>query len=190
MATKLDRALSRRALVSKSVLVASIQAMLILCSLCLAWLLRFDFSLPYSAVLLSAAPVLIVIRLGVMSRFKLFHGWWRYTGLSDVLDLLKAIALGSIVFLFIMRFVLGVTQFPRSIYLLETLVTTAFLVGIRGFSRMLAESARKDGAARAIVAGIRAFSHALAESAQRDGAAKRVIVIGAGFAAQMVVRET
>jgi len=190
MATVLVRALSRRGFVAKLVLFASFQAVLIFCSLCTAWLLRFDFSLPYRMLLFSAAPILIVIRLAVMAPFKLFHGWWRYTGLGDIMDLLKAIALGSVVFLFIMRFVLGVTQFPRSIYLLETLVSTAFLVSIRAFSRMLAESAQKEGAAKAILAGSRAFSHALAESAQRDGSAKRVIVIGAGFAAQMVIRET
>jgi FlaA1/EpsC-like NDP-sugar epimerase len=190
MATLLVRALSRRSVVAKLFLFASLQAVLIFCSLYTAWLLRFDLSLPYRTLLFSAAPILIVIRLAVMAFFKLFHGWWRYTGLSDIIDLLKAIALGSVFFLFIMRLALGVTQFPRSIYLLEALVSAAFLIGIRVFFRMLAESARKDGAAKAILAGIRAFSHVLAESAQRDGAAKRVIVIGAGLAAEMVIRET
>jgi len=190
MATPLVRALSRKLFVSKPFLFASFQAVLIFCSLCTAWLLRFDFSLPYRTLLFSAAPILIVIRLAVMARFKLLHGWWRYTGLSDIMDLLKAIVLGSAVFLFVMRFVLGVTEFPRSIYFLETLVSAAFLVGIRAFSRMLAESAQKDGAIKALLAGIRAFTHALSESARKDDAAKRVIVIGAGFAAQMVIRET
>jgi FlaA1/EpsC-like NDP-sugar epimerase len=190
MATLQFRALSQRLFVSKSLLFASFQAVLIFCSLCTAWLLRFDFSLPYRTLLFSAAPVLIVIRLGAMARFRLLHGWWRYTGLSDIVDLLKAITLGSVVFLVVMRFVLGATQFPRSMYFLEALVSTAFLVGIRAFSRMLAESARKDGAAKAFLAGIRAFSNVLAESARKDDTATRAIVIGAGFAAQMVIRET
>src|SRR4029077_20052662 len=190
MATLLVRALSRKLFVSKPFLFASFQAVLIFCSLCTAWLLRFDFSLQYRTLLFSAAPIVIVIRLAVMARFKLLRGCWRYTGLSDIMDLLKAIVLGSAVFLFVMRFVLGVTEFPRSIYFLETLVSAAFLVGIRAFSRMLAESAQKDGAIKALLAGIRAFTHALSESARKDDAAKRVIVIGAGFAAQMVIRET
>ncbi|MGA8557643.1 MAG: polysaccharide biosynthesis protein, partial [Candidatus Acidiferrales bacterium] len=37
---------------------------------------------------------------------------------------------------------------------------------------------------------IRAFSRALSESAQKDNMTKRVIVVGADFAAQMVIRET
>jgi FlaA1/EpsC-like NDP-sugar epimerase len=147
-------------------LIAFIQALLIFTSLVLAWLLRFDFSLPSRALLLSAAPLLIVIRLVAIGRFGLLHGWWRYTGVSDALDILKAITLGSVVFLFLMRFVLGVTAFPRTIYILEAVFSMGLLAGVRLFSRVLTESAR----------GV-ATSH------------KKVMLIGAGMAAQMVIRE-
>jgi len=146
--------------------IALFQALLIFCSLVLAWLLRFDFSLPYRLLLFSAAPILIVIRLAAIRRFGLLHGWWRYTGVSDALDILKAITLGSAVFLVFMRFVLGVTSFPRSIYILEAVLSTALLAGVRLFSRVLAESVRQDVASR-----------------------KKVMLIGAGTAAQMVIRE-
>jgi FlaA1/EpsC-like NDP-sugar epimerase len=147
-------------------LIAFIQALLIFTSLVLAWLLRFDFSLPSRALLLSAAPLLIVIRLVAIGRFGLLHGWWRYTGVSDALDILKAITLGSVVFLFLMRFVLGVTAFPRTIFILEAVFSMGLLAGVRLFSRVLTESAR----------GV-ATSH------------KKVMLIGAGMAAQMVIRE-
>ncbi len=47
----------------RSWLNAAFQAGLIFLSLLLAWLLRFDFSLPDRLLLFSAAPILIVIRL-------------------------------------------------------------------------------------------------------------------------------
>ena len=147
-------------------LIAFFQALLIFTSLVLAWLLRFDFSLPYRALLLTAAPLLIVIRLVAIGRFGLLHGWWRYTGVSDALDILKAITLGSVVFFFVMRFVLGVTAFPRTIYILEAVLSMGLLAGVRLFSRILTESAR--------------------EVATSD---KKVMLIGAGMAAQMVIRE-
>ena len=165
MSTTQVRAFREEPLVRNSLVLAAFQPLLILLSLCIAWLLRFDFSLPYRSVLLSAAPVLVIIRISAMAYFKLLHGWWQYTGLRDLVDLLKAITLGSIVFLVVMRFVFGVTQYPRSIYFLEALVTTALLGGIRALSRVLAESVRKDAEA------------------------KRIMLIGAGFAAQMVIRE-
>lgn len=147
-------------------LIAFIQALLIFTSLVLAWLLRFDFSLPYRALLFSAAPLLIVIRLVAIGRFGLLHGWWRYTGLSDALDILKAITVGSVVFLFVIRFVLGVTAFPRTIYILEAVLSMGLLAGVRLFSRVLTESVSSVVTSR-----------------------KKVMLIGAGTAAQMVIRE-
>jgi FlaA1/EpsC-like NDP-sugar epimerase len=147
-------------------LIAFFQALLIFISLVLAWLLRFDFSLPYRALLFSAAPLLIVIRLVGIGRFGLLHGWWRYTGVSDALDVLKAITLGSVVFFFVMRFAFHVTAFPRTIYILEAVLSIGLLAGVRLFSRILTESASSVATSR-----------------------KKVMLIGAGMAAQMVIRE-
>ncbi len=146
--------------------VALFQAFLILCSLFLAWLLRFDFTMPDRMLLFSMAPILVLIRLAAVSRFGLLHGWWRYTGLNDALDIIKAVALGSLGFFLFMRYVLGVMSFPRAIYVLEALLTGGLLMGVRMFSRVLAESVRQD----------------LASS-------KKVMFIGAGFAAEMLIRE-
>src|SRR6185312_9409555 len=146
--------------------IALFQAFLISFSLVLAWLLRFDFSLPHRRVLLVALPVLILIRLAAIARFGLLHGWWKYTGLSDALDISKAVLLGSGAFILAMHYGLGLKGFPRSVYMLEPLLTATFLVGVRIFSRILAESVRLDRAS-----------------------SKKVLLIGAGIAAQTAVRE-
>ena len=99
-------------------LIAIFQAALIFTGLLLAWLLRFDFALPDRALLFSAAPLLIAIRLAAIAKLGLFHGWWRYTGINDAVDVLKAIAIGSAGFLLVMRFSLGVVAFPRTVYVL------------------------------------------------------------------------
>ena len=146
--------------------IALSQVILVFTSLVLAWLLRFDFSLPNRVLLFSAAPLLIAIRLAAIARFGLLHGWWRYTGVSDALDIVKAITLGSAVFIVTMRFVLGVVAFPRTIYVLEALVSLGLLAGVRLFSRILTESVSQ-------VAGRRC----------------KAMLIGAGSAAQIVIRE-
>jgi FlaA1/EpsC-like NDP-sugar epimerase len=146
--------------------IAIFQAVLIFVSLVLAWLLRFDFSLPYRALLFSAAPLLIAIRLVIIWRFGLLHGWWRYTGMSDALDIVKSIAAGSVAFVILMRFGLGVIAFPRTIYFLEALLSIGLLAGIRLFSRLLSESVSEVATSR-----------------------RNVMLIGAGSAAQMVIRE-
>src|ERR1700722_735398 len=99
------------------------QACLIICSLVVAWLLRFDFTIPYRSVLLLAVPVLVGARLGAMAYFGLLRGWWRYVGIRDGMDILKAVGTGSIVFWLVMRIALRAAAFPRTIYILEPLLT-------------------------------------------------------------------
>ncbi len=149
----------------RSLLVLVSQIGLILCSLVCAWLLRFEFRLPDSSQLWTAAPILIMVRLVVMPFFNLMHGWWRHTGMSDAVDVLKAVVTGSFAFLLIVRYGLGMKGFPLSIYALEALITFTLLTGVRVLSRLLAETVR------------------------RDSTSKRLILVGAGHAAQMIIRE-
>lgn len=141
------------------------QALLVLCSLVLAWLLRFDFNLPSRPLLLWSAPILVLIRLGSLRLFNLHRGWWHFSGVTDALNILKAVALGTIVF-YLFMIGLGVFAFPRSVYLFEAVLTAGFLSGGRLMSRVLAESIRRE-----------------------SKGLKKVLIIGAGFAAQMVIRE-
>lgn len=141
------------------------QALLVFCALVLAWALRFDFSLPLRPLLFWSAPILILIRLGSLRLFNLHRGWWHFSGVSDALNVLKAVALGTIIF-YLSMIGLGVFAFPRSVYLFEAVLTAGLLSGGRLMSRVLAESMRRE-----------------------SKSLKKVLIIGAGFAAQMVIRE-
>jgi FlaA1/EpsC-like NDP-sugar epimerase len=146
--------------------IGIVQAWLIICSLFTAWLLRFDLTLPYRRILLYAIPVLVLIRLGAMAYFGLLRGWWKYVGIGDGIDILKAVGSGSVFFVIIMRFALKASGFPRTIYVLEPLLTAGLLVGVRLLSRIVAESIREN-----------------------SSPCKRVVLIGAGSAAQTILRE-
>jgi FlaA1/EpsC-like NDP-sugar epimerase len=158
--------LARTLLRKNSWFVGAFQAALIVVCLGLAWFLEFDLTLPNRRLLLYAACVLIVVRMIAIGSFGLLHGWWRYTGIRDTTDVAKAVLSGSLIYFLIMRYVLHVEEFPRTVYVLEPLLTASTLVGVRMFSRVLAESVRQD----------------LASS-------RKVLLIGAGAAAQTVVRE-
>lgn len=146
--------------------IGMFQAWLVVCSVMLAWLLRFDFTLPYRRILVSAIPVLVFTRLATIAYFGLLRGWWKYAGIRDAIDILKAVGTGSILFWTIMRFALRATAFPRTIYVLEALLTAGLLVGVRLLSRVVAESVREN-----------------------ISSCKRVILIGAGSAANVILRE-
>jgi FlaA1/EpsC-like NDP-sugar epimerase len=144
-----------------------VQLALIAASAAFAWLLRYDFTFPQPQVFFSALPLLIVLRFAAMSRFNLFHGYWRYTGISDALDITKAVALGSIAFFILERWILGVTAFPGSVYIIEAILTGVFLGGVRVLSR--------------------AFMQRLHHTSLRSN--KTVVIIGAGCGGAMLLRE-
>ena len=156
-----------KALINWRVLfIASAQGALIIGSLTLSWLLLFDFTLPQRHLLLASAGLLVVIRLATLRLFNLHHGWWHYTGIADTVDIIKAVILGSALFFLTTRIWHPFDSFPNPIFVLEPLLTMGLLAGVRLLSRVTAESVRNDMAA-----------------------SKRVLVIGAGFAAQQIIRE-
>jgi len=150
----------------RPIFISLVQATIVFVSLALAFLLRFDFSLPDTRMLLFSGAILVVIRLISLRFYGLHHGWWSLTSVPDVLNILKAVAAGSLAFFAINRFLLGNLAFPRSVYFLEAILTVALLAGARLSTRVLAESFRQDSSGH-----------------------RRVVLIGAGFAAQMLLRE-
>ncbi len=146
--------------------ITILQALIVLGSLVFAWLLSFNFSLPYRPALITAAIVLPVIRLTIFAKFNLLHGWWQYTGVSDARDIINAIVSGSVIFWLVTHILPSTRGFPRSVFIIEMLLSGVCLSGVRLFSRVVAESLRKN-----------------------EASGRRVILIGAGFAAQMIIRE-
>ena len=154
------------ALKYRSWFVGILQAQLIFLALLVAWLLRFNFSLPDRALLLGSAPVLISIRLIAIARCGLLQGCWRYTDIDDAVAIVNAVASGSVVFIICMRLLLGIAAFPRALYVLEPLLSVLLLAGVRILFRIVVEI---GGDERVTL--------------------KNVILIGAGAAAEITLRE-
>jgi FlaA1/EpsC-like NDP-sugar epimerase len=148
--------------------VALIETVLVIVSVSTAWLLRFEFSFSDWRVLVSALPLLVILRLVALARFNLLHGYWRYTGISDAIDIQKAVGISSLAFLVAERWVLREKRFPLSVYVIEMILTVGILIGARVLSRAVLIKSQDLAAA------------------ERK---KRVIVIGAGCAAAMLLRE-
>jgi len=142
--------------------------LLIATSIVISWLLRFDFRIPFPALILGCIPVLILFRIAALARFNLLHGYWRHSGVTDVIDIGKAVALGSLAFFVTTHYVFRRYEFPLSIYIIEAIITAAGLAGAR-----LCAMALK--------------SRTLVGSVMRQK--RRVIIAGAGEAASLLIRE-
>jgi FlaA1/EpsC-like NDP-sugar epimerase len=142
--------------------------LLIATSIVVAWLLRFDFRIPYPTLLFGCVPILILFRVAALARFNLLHGYWRHSGVIDVIDIGKAVALGSLAFFVTTRYVFRKYDFPLSIYIIEAIITAAGLAGARLCAMALKRSA---------------FGGSTVQKK------RRVIVAGAGEAASLLIHE-
>jgi FlaA1/EpsC-like NDP-sugar epimerase len=155
----------------RSIAIVIFHALLVSASLVTAWLLRFEFHLPAAHLLFSVMPILIFYRLAAMGRFSLLHGYWSHTGVHDVLEMTKANALGSAAFILTVRYFLALNAFPISIYILEAVITSVMVLGVRVISRLTGQRAKP---------------------AQRTGDRRRrqrIFIAGAGFTAQLLIQE-
>ncbi|MBS0157319.1 MAG: polysaccharide biosynthesis protein [Nitrospira sp.] len=133
----------------------------------MAFLLRFDEVIPASQweLFASMLPLLLAIRALAFYPFRLYDSLWRYTSLWDIRDLALSIGLSSLVFAGVVRLGLGMRAYPSSVFVIDALLLLSLQAGLRALPRLLRERGWM-GAAR-----------------------KRVLIVGAGDAGAMIVRE-
>src|SRR6516165_4498057 len=107
----------------------------------IALALRFDLSLPPDVVplLLSTLPILLPCKLLGFWMAGLLSGWWRHVSLRDAVDIVRGNVLGSLVFLLAIVFGPGLEGFPRSVFLIDLMICTIVMAGLRVGVRVLRE---------------------------------------------------
>jgi len=133
----------------------------------LAFIIRFESILsPFSLkTFLAYLPILLCIRFVFFIQGGLYKGLWRYASVSDLIKIIKSTTLGSIVFLLTVHYLIGDPNYPRLIVILDWLLFIIISGGNRLFIRVFKEYM---------------FSESLR---------KRILIIGAGDAGEMIVRE-
>jgi FlaA1/EpsC-like NDP-sugar epimerase len=154
----------------RKLLIIAVQSTIIPVSYFLAFGLRFDFEIPPNQIenFLKTVPLLIAIRLLLLYYFDLFSGWWRYVSTEDIAKITKAILLSSICFIVSVVFFFNLNSYPRSVFIVDTIIIFLFLTGIRLFARLFREEFRAGNIHKA---------------------KKNVLIIGAGSAGVTILNE-
>ncbi|HYL35407.1 MAG TPA: nucleoside-diphosphate sugar epimerase/dehydratase [Bryobacteraceae bacterium] len=115
-------------------------AQILVFSLCTiaAFLLRFDFTIPGSqrTYLYCGLMVWVPLKLIIFRLLNLDRGWWRYVSIDDIVRLIAANSLASLLG-GILILSLGPPGFPRSLYILDLLLCLLATTGQRAFVRIL-----------------------------------------------------
>ncbi len=137
----------------------------------LAFQLRFDQGVPpyYQTLFERTILIVIGIKLLVFILFGFYDRWWRYVSTRDMWSAARGVTVACLVADITVYFVSPVAdvRLPRSIAVLDWLILLALVAG----SRLLARTIMERPAGGLVARG------------------KEVVVIGAGDAGQLVIRE-
>ncbi len=157
-----------RHLANRWPVLVTVHIALITAAYLLAFLLRFEGDIPplQWELFLRTVPMVVGIRLAVFGWFHLHKGLWRYVSMRDILAILKAVTFSSLIFLAGILTFFG-RDFPRSVFLLDWLLCLALVGGGRLALRALRESSVR----------------------YRQVGGRRALIVGAGDAGEMLIRE-
>jgi FlaA1/EpsC-like NDP-sugar epimerase len=138
-----------------------------------AWKVRFDFlDVPaFYEPYLSWETVLLVvgIKLSVFVLFGFYNRWWRYVSTRDMWGAARGVIVASVLTYLLFYFVrIHEVDFPRGVAILDTLILLGFVATSRMLARTLIE---RPGPGSLVARG------------------KEVLIVGAGDAGQLVIRE-
>lgn len=143
-----------------------IQAVSIVLANYLAFWVRFDGEIPEAHMVLWAQmlPWLLVIRGATFMPFRLYEGFWGYTGVWDLRNIVMGVFTSTFLFSLLIHKGFGLTSYPRSVFLIDPILLIFFLSGVRLAPRLYRELVRREWG-------------------------KRVLIYGAGDAGEMIVRD-
>jgi UDP-GlcNAc:undecaprenyl-phosphate GlcNAc-1-phosphate transferase len=129
--------------------------------------MNFQFTEAEGRAVLRALPIVVVVRSACFFKYGLYRSMWRYTGVADVIRVIKAVTAGSAVILAAVVLLYRFIAFPRTLFLIEFFLLITFVLAARFSARLFHEIGREA----------------------EGGAARRYGVIGAGDAGERALRE-
>jgi FlaA1/EpsC-like NDP-sugar epimerase len=154
-----------------SIWQVGVDALLVALAWWLAWSLRFeDRPIYYDRYLdWSIVALVMAIKLPVFALSGFYNRWWRYVSTRDMWGAFRGVVLASVaVFLVFTLFDVHRAAVPRGVWFIDLLLCLAFVAGSRLLTRTLIE---RPLPGRLVASG------------------KEAIVVGAGDAGQLVIKE-
>lgn len=141
-----------------------------------SYLLRFEGQIPVKEWenIYDALIYVIPIKLSIFFVFNLYRGMWRYTGINDLKNVIKSASVSSVVLILIVLFVHRFHGYPRSVYIIDWILTFVLVAGIRVFTRLY--FGKRD-------------KHLFKYNSSVITGNKKLLIIGAGDAGEKTLRE-
>ncbi len=145
----------------------TLDALLLSLAYYLSYLVRFDFNIPHEqfALIKVTLPVAVLMNIAFINLLRINLSQWRYSSIQDLINLLGAVSAGWIGFIIYLYF-LNLLSVPRSVLTIFWMLSIIILGGARFVPRVYLKLLGMTSSKKC-----------------------RVLVIGAGDAGEMIIRQ-
>jgi FlaA1/EpsC-like NDP-sugar epimerase len=166
-------------------LVLAVDSVLLALAFYISHLIRFEFQIPEHFLILfkRTLPIVIIVKIICFYFFDLYRGMWRYTSISDLLNIMKAASVSS---LLIISYILIRTRFvghARSVFIIDWCLTILLISGFRLTIRLYFEHISEQQPWRAAVGTV------FGSLRKKSSESKNLLIIGAGDCGEKIYRE-
>ncbi|TKB26348.1 polysaccharide biosynthesis protein [Desulfopila sp. IMCC35006] len=156
-------------------IVLLVDIVLIVAAFFLAYLVRFDSQISWwIPQIASVLPFMILCKIPIFYMFGLYRGMWRYASTTDLLNITKAVAVSSGFIIMSVLYFNRFIGFSRSVFVMDGVFTFLLLCLHRGTIRFFLQNKEQ-------------MPWLVHDVARQDKV--RLLLIGAGAAAEKVIRE-
>jgi FlaA1/EpsC-like NDP-sugar epimerase len=154
----------------------SLDIIVVISSLFLAYLLRFDFqiSVLYLNQIFELSIIYIFSKLSINIFYNVYSGLWRFTSLPDLINIIKSNSIGTMLAIVVVFLTVNASSIPRSIYLLDFIFSTMGFIGTRTLARIYSEK-------------IRQFRKRPFQPSNKNKT--KLLLLGAGWSGEKIIRE-
>ncbi|MBI3814880.1 MAG: hypothetical protein HY279_10525, partial [Nitrospinae bacterium] len=134
-----------------------------------AYLIRFEGKLinPNMVFFINTLPWVVIVKFITFYYFGIYQSIWRYVGIRDMMAVIKGVTLSSLIIMSGIVIAVRFQEYSRAVFIIDWMLT----IGMIGGSRL----------------AIRVLKEYMSDYRKDDG--KRVVIIGAGDAGELVLRE-
>jgi len=153
----------------RKILLAILDISLLNLATCLALIIRFDGKAPsqYIGVFINSFLFLTIVKVFTFYVSGLYRSLWQYASFNELIKIFMAVSISEFICYFLSFF--SGWKYPRSVYIIEWLLTLMFIGAIRFCYRLVRKLLRTG--------------------LTRKDDVKKVMIIGAGEAGSMVIKE-
>jgi FlaA1/EpsC-like NDP-sugar epimerase len=147
-------------------------------------LVRFDFNIPsyFQSAFWRILPVILFLKIAFFYWFDLYRGMWRYTGLSDLFNIIKASSLSSLAIIAIILYSNRFQGFSRSVFIIDWCFTIVLASVFRLAVRLYYDYFEDIRSGRVPLG----FLNILLK---KETGQKKLLIIGAGNCGEKIFRE-